>query len=286
MPARRSGAWARDKLSFFDEFLPPALQATKDKVHRHYVDLFAGPGRNIDDEGAEFDGGAVRALKARAQSSPDVRFTHAHLVNLDRIAHDALRQRVDARCEDGSCAIPASAVQFDNDDANLLVGAIMRRIHKRAYAFIFADIEAPNQLPYDTVRALKFHGHESVDFCVLFPQGMALQRMLPMRRDKLAPTIEALNRYFGTDAWLELYDQRKTDAQSPELYRGIQKLYEDQLRKAGWMYAKEIRNVKRRGDAALYKILLATDKDVALRLASWSVEKERDRKGPELELGL
>jgi hypothetical protein len=28
LPARRNGAWARDKLSFFDEFLPPALQAT------------------------------------------------------------------------------------------------------------------------------------------------------------------------------------------------------------------------------------------------------------------
>jgi three-Cys-motif partner protein len=197
-----------------------------------------------------------------------------------------LRARVDRGCADGSCAILPGAVRYENEDANLVVRAIMHRIHKRAYAFVFADIEKPNQLPYESVRALQMLGHESVDFCVLFPSDMALKRMLPFGRDKLEPNVRALNTYLGTEVWLELWEKRKTDAQSAELYRGIQRMYEDQLRKAGWKHVLEIRHVKRRGDAGLYKLLLATSKKVAIKFASWSVGKERDRRGPELDLGL
>lgn len=284
LPARRNGAWARDKLSFLDQFLPPALQATKRKLERHYVDLFAGPGLNIDDEGNEFPGGAIRALKARAQADDSVGFTHAYLVNLDDKADAALRARVARSCDDGSCAVRPSAVQYFNEDANLLVHAIMRRIHTKAYAFVFADIEKPNQLPYETVRALKMHDHESVDFCVLFPGDMALNRMLPYDREKLEPNIPALNRFLGTEAWLELWERRKTQNQSPDLYRGIQQLYMDQLKKLGWSFVRETRYVRRRGDAGLYKLLLASAKKVGDNLALWSVEKEQTRDGPILDL--
>lgn len=45
--ARKSGTWARVKLSFLDDFIPPALQVVGKSKHplsqRWYVDLFAGP---------------------------------------------------------------------------------------------------------------------------------------------------------------------------------------------------------------------------------------------------
>jgi three-Cys-motif partner protein len=223
--ARRSGAWARDKLSFLDEYLPPALQATIRKKQVVYVDLFAGPGMNIDDTGKEFEGAALRALKTHAQANADRGFSHAFLVNLDQPADAALRERTENHCADGHCLVPLTEVNFLNEDANEVVHAIMRRIDVKAYVFVFADIEKPNQLPFDTVRALKLHGHSSVDFCVLFPDDMALRRMLPYAREKLRPNVPALNQFFGTETWLSLWERRKSEAQSPERYRALQELY-------------------------------------------------------------
>lgn len=284
MIARRNGPWAKDKLSFLDEYLPPALQATVRKRQRYYVDLFAGPGINVDDDGNEFDGAALRALRSTAQSNEDVGFTHAKLVNLAEEENAALKERVENHCADGHCMVPLVDVDFFNEDANEIVNAIMRQIHVRAYVFVFADIEKPNQLPFDTVRALKMHGHESVDFCVLFPHGMALQRMLPYGRSALEPNIEALNRYLGTDAWIELWEHRKTDAQSPALYRGIQELYMKQLEKLEWKYVVETRFVRRAGNAGLYKILLASKDPAAKKFADWSAGKQLEReRGPQLD---
>src|SRR6185503_18513669 len=47
LPARDSGRWGLTKLSFLDDYCPAALQATKRKLQRCYVDLFAGPGINV-----------------------------------------------------------------------------------------------------------------------------------------------------------------------------------------------------------------------------------------------
>jgi three-Cys-motif partner protein len=283
LPARRNGPWAQDKLSFIDEYLPPALQATKKKRQRFYVDLFAGPGVNIDDDGKEWEGAALRALRTNAQSDPDIGFTHAMLVNLDSVADSALRQRVANYCTNGRCLVPHARIEFFNESANEVAHPIMHRVHEKAYAFVFADIEKPNQLPFETVRALKMHGHQSVDFCVLFPGDMALRRMLAYDRAALQPNIEALNRFLGTEAWMQLWEARKTEAQSPELYRGIQNLYMDQLRKLSWKHVVETRYVHRVGEAGLYKLLLASNSDAANNLAQWSAAKQRDReRGPEL----
>jgi three-Cys-motif partner protein len=263
-------------LSFLDEYLPPALQATIRKKQVVYVDLFAGPGMNIDDTGKEFEGAALRALKTHAQANADRGFSHAFLVNLDQPADAALRERTENHCADGHCLVPLTEVNFLNEDANEVVHAIMRRIDVKAYVFVFADIEKPNQLPFDTVRALKLHGHSSVDFCVLFPDDMALRRMLPYAREKLRPNVPALNRFFGTETWLSLWERRKSEAQSPELYRALQELYGNQLRAQGWKHVVETRYVRREGEAGLYKLLLASNHDAAKRLASWS-EQQRGR---------
>jgi three-Cys-motif partner protein len=281
--ARRNGAWAKDKLSFLDEFIPPALQATFRKLQRHYVDLFAGPGINVDDSGEEFEGAALRVLKMTAQSNPSVGFTHAKLVNLDPRADEALRQRIANHCADGHCMVPYADVEFFMEDANAIVHALMRRIHTKSYVFVFADIEKPNQLPFETVRALRMHGHVSVDLCILFPGDMALRRMLPYDWNALQPNIPALDRYLGTERWLGLWKDRKTQAQSPELIRRIQGLYEQQLRGLGWKHIIETRYVRRVGDAGLYKLLLASNSDAAERFARWSAGKQRHRKaGPDL----
>ena len=78
--ARNSGSWGKQKLSFIDDFGPAALEATERKIHRVYLDLFAGPGRNKDGEaGEEFVGSPVRALPMTAPEKPAIHFTDAML---------------------------------------------------------------------------------------------------------------------------------------------------------------------------------------------------------------
>jgi len=281
--ARRNGAWAKDKLSFLDQFIPAALQATIRKKERYYVDLFAGPGINVDDDGNEFEGAALRVLKKSAQSDENTGFTHAKLVNLDPTADAALRERVENHCADGHCLVPHADIAFFRDDANDIIHRIMLSIHAKAYVFVFADIEKPNQLPYETVQALKAHGHQSVDFCVLFPGDMALNRMLPYNRKALQPNVAALNKFLGTESWIELWKERRTEAHSAELHRRIQELYANQLRALSWKHVVETRYVHRVGEAGLYKVLLASNSDAARNLADWSVIKQRRQtSGPDL----
>jgi three-Cys-motif partner protein len=204
-------------------------------------------------------------------------------VNLNEEAHSVLQQRVEHYCADGHCLVPHADVKFANRDANEIVHRIMSDIPQHAYVFVLADIENPSQLPFDTVQALKTHGHQSVDLCVLFPEDMALKRMLPYEPSGINPNAAALNRFLGTEAWAEPWRKRKTDAQSPELYREIQRLYENQLRTLTWKHVEEVRDVRRVGAAGLYKILLASKSEVAKKLASWSARKQRRRKsGPGL----
>ena len=80
--ARANRAYAKEKLSFIERFVPPALTVDTTMPARVYVNLFAGPGRNVDPlTRDEFDGACLRALAARGLG------THAVLVNLDADDH-------------------------------------------------------------------------------------------------------------------------------------------------------------------------------------------------------
>ena len=56
--ARENGEWAVTKLLFLDRFGPTAIDATRRKHNRVFVDLFAGPGMNIDPR-SEGEPGAI-----------------------------------------------------------------------------------------------------------------------------------------------------------------------------------------------------------------------------------
>lgn len=282
LPARRSGAWAREKLSFIDDFVPPGLQATRAKRDRWYVDLFAGPGKNVDDAGKEFDGAALRALRASATTDERVAFTRAVLVNLDPQDHASLTARVDTLAERGELRPLRRNVELLNADANGVVHRIMRDIHDRAYAFVMADIEAPRQLAWSTVAALKSHGHRSVDLFVLFPLDMGLNRMLSYRTETVEESADTLTRFFGCEDWRPLVEQRVTDAQSPAFRRSLLELYIHRLQGLGWKYVTVVRDVKRVGDSGLYKMIYASNHPAGRNLGEWSADRRRQQDQTEL----
>ena len=277
--ARFNGAWAREKLSFLDEFIPPALKATERKRQRHYVDLFAGPGKNLDESnpGHEFDGSALRAVTATAASSPSVHFTHATLVNLNKAEHAALSQRIDKLLAQGTLQTPRKRIELLNGNANQVVHRVMNCIDKQAFVFVMADIEAPKQLNWTTLQALKSHGHRSVDAFVLFPLDMALNRMLSYRKQTVEESASVLSAFFGCEDWRPLVEGRITDAQSPTLRQRVLELYMTRMRRLGWNSVRVVRNVKRTGECGLYKMIFATDHAAGKNIADWSANQPRKK---------
>lgn len=270
--ARDNGPWGRDKLSFIDSFGPPALQATKRKPHRVYVDLFAGPGRNLvrgSTSGEEYTGSPIRALQMRASASEEVTFTHAYLVNAISADHAALEERVARMYVAGEAVIHRRNVQLIHGDANDVIDVIFRQIHTLAYVFVFADIEAPRHWPWSSVEALTRRGHGSVDLYSLFPLDMAIVRLMSYEEGGNTRYAERLTAYFGTDAWRSLLERRVTSERAAELRQALVQLYVERLR-TRWRDAGPVKDVYLRGQQFLYRMLFASNHPAGASIAKWA----------------
>lgn len=265
---RTNGRWAEQKLEFLDRVLPPALVATRRKWRRVYVDLFAGPGKWKDEAGVTRDGSALRALTAGSETDPEARFTHAYLVNIDPGHTAALRANVGRLIEEGRCRVPLGNIRFVTEDANVALRKILRQLGEWDYVFLMADIEAPRQWPWTSVEEIRAHGHRSIDYYFLFPLHMALLRMLPWNRERLHPTVRALDAFFGPNDWRPAYERLRTSQDKGRLITELSDLYVGGLREK-WKYVDVARKVGRTEDQLLYYMLFASDHGVAKRLLDW-----------------
>jgi three-Cys-motif partner protein len=269
--ARDNGEWGEQKLDFITTFGPPALRATQAKRSRHYIDLFAGPGINrVRDHSREFDGSPLRAIELTGEGSPPVSFTDAVFVNRDRRDHSALQARIASRVSEGRSRLGLDRIACHRGDANVCVSAIMRTVHPRAYAFVFADMEAPRQFPWTSVEALTSQGHQSVDLYMLFPLDMALKRLISRNPTTVAQSAKVLTAFFGTEDWRPLLRHR--EGRGSELGRELQALYVSRLREI-WKHADEVCDVRRGSSHRLYKMLYASNSDVGKRIARWAAKR-------------
>lgn len=265
---RINGRYALKKMTFFDNYLPPAFDVAAKKVTRHYVDLFAGPGIWADNRGKQYLGSPLKVLEISGEAGPKG-YTHATFVNKNRKDHAALLARVDQMVAEGRTNIPRHQIKLVWGDANHVVRSIMGDIHPKSWVFVYADIERPNHWPFKTVRALLDQGHNSVDLYMLFPLWMGLERLIGY-------TVEhpdAVTRFFGTEEWKSIRDRRLTSSklQRDRFVRELQELYALQLRELGWSRIHTQRVIGDRGKRKLYQMLFATKHPVASVLADWEV---------------
>jgi three-Cys-motif partner protein len=287
IPARSQGPWAQGKLRFLQEYLPPALVATKRKgTQTHYVDLFAGPGRNAGEgsAAADFPGSPIVALRA-ARSFPDETiprgFGHFHFCNKNLLEDQLLRLRVERELPQLAPRVRPDQVRFYCGDANDSIHEILDSAPEWAYLIVFADIEGHQDLRFETLRALK-RRHKSVDLYVLYPTGLGLDRALlydPVKRSKYRARLDA---YFGSDAWWAIVESRKSDAQSAEMRQQLLQLYRSQLQTI-WPNVEVVVQVEKRG-RRLYHMLFAHDHEAAASIAK-SAKRRSGQYGLLDELG-
>jgi three-Cys-motif partner protein len=267
---RSSGEWARTKLQFINDYVPPALAITHKIRRRWFVDLFAGPGRNRDRHrlAGEFDGSPLRALELVGSDRAQTPFTDAVFINKDSRDHQALEIRVNGMVDAGRSQIPRGGIRLLNADANEILPAVMRSIGRFDYVVSFADITAPSQLPLATVRQLRRQGHRSVDFYALFPLEMALIRQLSFSDEMMERYAPSITAFFETEEWRVIRQRRRTSAETPQLKAELIELYLGQLRTI-WQFAGEQERVGPSERQRLYRMFFATDYQVAQRLADW-----------------
>jgi len=270
-----SGEYSELKLTWLDRYLPYALNATRTKLDRAYIDLFAGPGRSIfgpDHQRQESESGALRALCTRGPGPNGAGFTSAYLVNLDPAHHAALEERI-CRIPDAALAIPRSAIHCVLADANICLPTLLGSIPTRGYAFVFVDPENAGQFPWTTVEALLSQGHQSIDLYLLFPWGMDLRRQLPWG-PLTAENERSQSEFYGCEAWREIAACYQTDAFRNERSRDMRALYLARLR-SRWAYALEVQAVPRRGEQNLYYMLFASSNEAGRRIAEGVVKAIR-----------
>ena len=274
---RSNGRWGEQKLAFLDHFAPPALDATTAKRTRYYIDLFAGPGLNVTAHAPrkEFEGSPVRLLQMHGSKSPATAFTHAVFVNANANDHHALEARVNRLVAEGKSRIRRERIQLIREDANVALPRILEHVHRKSYVFAFADIEGPRQWPWASVRALRRTGHESVDLYMLFPLHMGIDRLFPYNRTITPRCADTVTTFFGTEDWKELERRRRTDAESPRMYRELEDLYLRQLRQQ-WNYAESVMNVRMTGSRFLYQMFFASNHDAGRRIAQWARRQARE----------
>jgi three-Cys-motif partner protein len=282
--ARDNGAWGEKKLAFLESFGPTAIDATERKQRRVYVDLFAGPGRNVERRsgGREFLGSPLRVLDMRGRLRQDLAFTEALFVNQNSRDHAALQERLRREIVAGRSMILGDHVHALHADANACLPDLLARVRTFDYLFVFADCEAPRQWPWRTVEALTASGHSSVDLYMLFPLEMGINRILAYRNMDEAGA-QRLDLFFGTEAWRDIVARRSTPAQAPLCRRELVELYLTRLR-MHWSHAGSVMDVHRRGNQRLYRMLFASNHVAGKKIADWAAKQAAKSDQGSLEL--
>ena len=251
LPMRETGAWVAEKLDYLARYIDVFETAMRRKWPvRNYVDLLAGPGKNIvRDSGAVLLGSPLLALTATYS------FTGYFFADLSdentkalqkRCAASPYSQRVDIRT--GDC----------NDLVNDIVAHI-RQDDRRSLNLAFLDPEG-TELRWETV--VRLATVRRMDLIINYPEG-GLNRYMPQAFEIAGQT--SVDEFFGDRAWRKIYQNWQKRGVTLGLHRRLMDFYKERLQELGYTKFRQvdqggdeplIRNVRRR--APLYRLLFAS----------------------------
>jgi len=260
-PVQCVGLWVQDKYSFLERYLVGTRYARKkysDNNNSVYIDLFSGPGKCVvKNKGVEIENGALRVLLHQ-----EIPFSEYYYFDVIQENTDALRSRIGNK--------PGCIFQCcdSNDSIGELVQELLRKPYR--YHFVYLDPFGPDALPFSTIAELSRLEH--LDLFIHFPIG-AIRRNLPLWK---SGDYNALDKFLGTNSWrVKLEEMRKG-----EKLHILLDLYKDQLLKAGFPEeglrmadsdlntpaTMPIASVKNSMDVELYVLVLASKREIALRI--------------------
>ena len=208
------GQWTDEKLGVLRGYLEAYLAALKNKPFRlGYVDAFAGAGYRVDGRGGD---PAQRSLlgdaPARAYRDGAARIALRLDPGFDAYVFIERREAKVAELEAYAAEhARGRSVQILHGDANERLQDLCRTNWRGRRAVVFLDPYGM-QVEWATLEALA--GTGAVDVWVLFPLGVAVNRLLAGRLDRIRPAWRRrLDATFGTSEWAgRLYETAEEKA--------------------------------------------------------------------------
>jgi len=240
---RPSGQWAKAKLDYLQRYIDVFETAMRSKWQvRHYVDLFAGPGKCLVRGGrGVFLGSPLLALTTRYP------FTHYIFADMDQRNTEALQKRC--------AASPLSTrVTILTGDSNKLVDGVVAQINQAGPSLnlAFLDPEGIGDLEWATVA--KLASVRRMDLIINYPK-LALSRNMPaaFKRDEPSP----IDDFFGGREWRDVYREHVEERGRRGLWRRLLNLYKEKLQ----MLDYKVRGEEDTGDEILVR---STEKQLPL----------------------
>lgn len=247
---RPGGEWTYDKLYFVNAYFGRFIVSMRKKNWRaiHYIDLFAGPGKNSL-PGRVIMGSPLLAL---SQKQP---FDHYFFVDNVPANIDTLKQRCSQFPEKNN-------ISFFPGNANHVVNQIVAEIEKIDGVFIqgswislnlaFLDPEGL-ELHWDTVAKL---ASLRTDLIIYYPQ-MGITREAPQQVQSQPPT--SIDTFFGNTTWRDIYHRHQRGDEA-YLHRALLDHYKQQLAAFGYKIEDPLPEplFKNTKDAPLYRLLFVS----------------------------
>jgi three-Cys-motif partner protein len=246
-----AGAWAAEKLYYLHHYIN--MFETSMRVRwpqRNYIDLFAGPGKNIV-EGTKqvFLGSPLIALTTCYP------FTGYYFVNTDPMETEALKQRC-------SASPFSDSINIYNGNANQIVDIIVGRIRQYSPKSLNLAFLDPFGLELEWTTVAKLGSLQRCDLLIHYSQ-QGFSRYI--RKAFETETETRIDRFFGTSAWRDIFARWCQAPQKRGLHRELIDFYKERLLSLGYKEDKPpleklneplIRNKKR--NTPLYRLIFAS----------------------------
>ena len=269
LPMRSSGPWAAEKLDYLKRYIDIFETSMREKWPiRNYIDLLAGPGKNLVRETGQVLLGSP--LLALTTTYP---FTGYYFVDFEQTNVDALQER--CRTSEQS-----DKVKMFSGDCNVVVDTVLAELMpeaSRSLNLAFLDSEGL-ELRWDTVARLA--SLTRIDLIINYPQG-GLNRVMPQAIEEDGDTL--VDNFFGGEDWRTIYQDWRV-SRGTDLHWRLLDLYKSRLQGVGYKEVKRddevgdeplMRNAKR--NAPLYRLLFASKH--ALGNQFWHKVTRRDVHG-------
>ena len=214
------GLWTTRKLNALRSYLGAYLTALQEQPYSLlYIDAFAGPGLwGHDDvvheqlfDVSEYDeykkGSPLIALEAMSRGVSKRTFNEFYFIDNNEDYINDLKSTVHEKHSDKS-----DKIKFIQGDANTVVLKLCDKIDwKLSRAVIFLD-PFGTEVKWNTIEAIA--KTKAMDLWVLFPSGVAVNRMLTTNGDIPPSWQRKLDAMFGTKYWREHFYESDTGLQT------------------------------------------------------------------------
>lgn len=232
-----TGQWSLEKHDYIHRLADIFSTGMKNQSgHRCFIDLFAGPGRCVnEDTGEEFHGSPLQAIGIRD------RFTHYLFNDLNPDSIAALRTRIEALDS------PPSPTYFAKD-CNAVVPDIRKALPPANDSLELAVIDAWGwEMNFDALAALT-QGRR-MDIIITFPIGFIKRNW---KKD-----LDRLDKFFGGDGYKEPFF-KAMEKDPKKASRVLLDYYEGRLKGVGYEYPNDQVWIPNTKQVKLYHMVFAS----------------------------